>query len=162
MKIPTDATSPMLCSSETCDSFIVAFNAESIFETTHAWTEVISPLTTEITRSTSSLIKLYSKSITMPNLITTGTFVTTYTCSNTPPVTVTILPSTCNDQSYDLSTGGPTTTYTVPAFSLSPTGSAGTISYSDFSPVAGVNFDTTNRIYNWVSLTTPGSYTLTV
>jgi hypothetical protein len=48
----------------------------------------------------------------------------------------------------------------VTAFTLSPSGSAGTIAYSDLSSISGVTFDSTTRTYAWVSLTTTGIYSI--
>ena len=48
----------------------------------------------------------------------------------------------------------------MPAFTLSPLGSAGTIDYSDLSSISGVTFDSTTRTYSWLSLTTTGAYTI--
>ncbi len=85
----------------------------------------------------------------------------TYTCSTT--VTI-VPPSTTVNLNYDMSTQSGTTNYAVPEFTLSPAGSTGTITYTDVTTptVTGVTFDTLSRTYNWVSVTTPGTYTLNI
>jgi hypothetical protein len=55
-----------------------------------------------------------------------------------------------------------TTSYKVPAFTLSPSGASGTIAYSDVAPLSGVTFNPSSQTYNWSTLMTVGSYTLTM
>ena len=55
-----------------------------------------------------------------------------------------------------------TTSYIVPAFTLSPSGASGTIVYSDAAPLSGVTFNSSSQTYNWSTLMTVGSYTLTM
>jgi hypothetical protein len=69
--------------------------------------------------------------------------------------------STASNKNYDLGTLAGDSSYQVPAFTLSPAGSPGTIIYSDAAPIPEVTFDTSNRIFSWPSLGT-GTYTLTM
>ena len=55
-----------------------------------------------------------------------------------------------------------TTSYVVPAFTLSPAGASGTIVYSDAAPLSGVTFNPSSQTYDWSTLMTVGSYTLTM
>jgi hypothetical protein len=90
-------------------------------------------------------------------ILTTGTYSTLY-CT-TP---ATIIPSTTINQNYDLGTLVGATSYVVPAFTLSPAGASGTIVYSDAAPLSGVTFNPSSQTYDWSSLITTGSYTLTM
>ncbi len=54
------------------------------------------------------------------------------------------------------------TSYAIPAFTLSPSTSTGTISYSDVAPVSGVNFNPLTQTYDWSTIATVGIYTLTM
>ena len=103
---------------------------------------------------------MLSSSLLKSLILTAGTFSTLYTC--TPPSVVTIISSTAVNQNYDLGTLVGTTSYAVPAFTLSPSGAVGTIVYSDSAPLSGVNFNTVTHTYDWSTLTTTGSYALTM
>ncbi len=67
--------------------------------------------------------------------------------------------STAVNKNYDLGTLIGDTSYTVDAFTLSPSGSIGTITYTDVSSITGVAFDTSSRTFTWPTLGT-GTYTL--
>lgn len=166
MKMSSDFSTPTY-SAETCDSFTVSSTVDtSLFETTPGWVNG-SPTTSGFTQITSSTIPITSLSSSLKSLVlTSGSYSTTYTSGTTPTPavspTVTIVASTTVNQNYDLSTLIGATNYSVPAFTLTPPGSAGTIIYTNVSPVPGVTFDTFSRIYNWASLSAVGTYTLTM
>jgi len=67
--------------------------------------------------------------------------------------------STAVNKNFDLGTLIGDTSYTVDAFTLSPLGSSGTITYTDISSITGVAFDTSSRTFTWPTLGT-GTYTL--
>ncbi len=67
--------------------------------------------------------------------------------------------STAVNKNFDLGTLIGDTSYTVDAFTLSPSGSIGTITYTDVSSISGVAFDTSSRTFTWPTLGT-GTYTL--
>ena len=75
---------------------------------------------------------------------------------------MTIIPSTTVNQNYDLGTLAGSTSYVVPAFTLSPSGASGTIVYNDVAPLSGVTFNPSSQTYDWSTLMTVGSYTLTM
>jgi hypothetical protein len=78
------------------------------------------------------------------------------------PTLVTIVPSTADNQIYDLCTGGPSTVYTVPAFTLNPSTSTEVISYTDAAPNSGVIFDSATRSFDWSLMATTGTYSLSM
>ncbi len=54
-----------------------------------------------------------------------------------------------------------TTSYQVPAFTLTPSGSSGTITYTDAAPTTGVTFTSSTRTFTWPTATMAvGTYTL--
>jgi hypothetical protein len=67
--------------------------------------------------------------------------------------------STAVNKNYDIGTLIGDTSYTVGAFTLSPSGSSGTITYADVSSITGVAFDSSSRTFTWPTLGT-GTYTL--
>lgn len=128
----------------------------------HSWTDVGSPAYSLFTRITTSMITITSLTSSLKNLVfTSGSFSTTYTCATTASP-ITIVASATSTQNYDLATSAGTTSYTVPAFTLSPSGSTGTISYTDVTPITGITFNSMTRTYDWSALTSTGSYTLTM
>jgi hypothetical protein len=54
------------------------------------------------------------------------------------------------------------TSYVVPAFTLSPSGASGTIVYSDAAPISGVTFKPVSHTYDWSTFVTIGSHILTM
>ena len=150
---------PRIYSTETCYSFTVNSNTDtSWIDTTITWTSGPSSIN-DFIKSVPPTNLFSAISSSLKNLVlTSGAYSLTHTCAPS----VTIVPSTPIDQNYDLSTMTGSTTYTVPAFTLSPPSSPNTITYTDLSSVVGVSLDTSTRIYNWASLTTLGTYTLTI
>ena len=166
MKMSTDFATPSY-NTGTCYSFFLALapDSPSLFEATHTWADVGSPSTSLFSRITDSSSPLPIQFTTLTSslkalVLTAGTYSTLYTC--TPPSVVTIMPSTAVSQNYDLGTLVGTTSYAVPAFTLSPSGASGTILYSDSAPLTGVTFNPSSQTYDWSTLMTVGSYILTM
>jgi hypothetical protein len=63
---------------------------------------------------------------------------------------------------YNLNTLSGTQNYAVPAFTTNPPGKETSISYLDVGMPASVVFNPSTRTYDWSSLLTPQTFTLTM
>ena len=123
-----------------------------------------SPNKSPFTISTINLPSISAVSQSLKDVVTIASAMSYNSCSmiTASPTLVTIVPSTGVNQIYDLCTGGPSTVYTVPAFTLNPSTSIGVISYTDAAPVSGVTFNPSTRTFDWSALANTGNYTLSM
>ena len=123
-----------------------------------------SPDNSPFTISTNGHPSISEVSQSFKDVVTIASAMSYNSCSmiTASPTLVTIVPSTGVNQIYDLCTGGPSTVYTVPAFTLNPSTSIGVISYTDAAPISGVVFDSATRSFDWSLMATTGNYSLSM